>query len=177
VASKALARQFDVNPRSIKVETENGGSGRIVFEARSGRSLDLEKVHAALKETRLSGKPGRTASRIHYLELTALGKVVEKGKELLLEVNGTKQVFRLGDDPEPPKDAQGETGFQRLRKALAKGQTVVSVTGRVKGWKGHFPAVLREVPRDLAPDPDDPRKPPVPRPPLLYVVEFEQGKK
>jgi len=54
---------------------------------------------------------------------------------------------------------------------------VVSVTGRVQGWKGHFPAVLRELPGESTPGAGDPRKPPVRRPPLLYVVGFEEAEK
>jgi hypothetical protein len=176
VAVKALARQSDVEPTSVKVEMVDGG--RVAFTARQGRSLDLGKIHACLKETRLSGKPpGKTRSRILYLELTVKGEVVKDGKELLLEVNGTKQVFRLGDEPRPEDAPLEETDFQRLQKAVAKGRKVLSVTGRVKGWSGHFPAVLRELPGEFAPDPGDPRKPPVRRPPLLYVVGFEEAKK
>jgi len=55
VAIKALARQSDVDPTSLKVEMVDGG--RVAFAAREGYSLDLEKIHACLKETRLSGKP------------------------------------------------------------------------------------------------------------------------
>jgi hypothetical protein len=174
---KALARQFDVKPGSIKVDMKDGG--QVVFAARPGRSLDLAKIYACLKETRLSGKPpGRiTRSRIHYLELTVMGRVVAKGKELLLEVNGTKQVFRLGDDPGPRDIPPAVTPFQRLQKAVAKGQKVIGVTGRVQGWSGHFPAVLRQLPGEFAPDPDNPRNPPVRRPPLLYVVAFEEVRK
>jgi hypothetical protein len=178
VAAKALARQSDVNQTSVKVEKGDMDVGRVVFAARPGHSLDLEKIHAALKETRLSGKPpGRTRARIHYLELTVLGEVVKDGKDLVIKVNGTKQVFRLGEGPEPADDAPAETGFQRLQKALAKGQKVVGVTGRVKGWKGHFPAVLRDLPGDFAPSPKGPGKPPLRRPPLLYVVGFDLSKK
>jgi hypothetical protein len=56
------------------------------------------------------------------------------------------------------------------------GRKVVSVTGRVNGWSGHFPAVLREQPGDFVPDPRHPGNR-VRRPPLLYVVAFEEAKK
>src|SRR5262245_20604136 len=120
---KALARQSDVKPASVRVEMKDGG--RVVFEARQGRSLDVGEIHACLKETRLSGKPpGRTRSRVLYLELTVLGQVVRAGKEVLLKVNGTKQVFRLGDDPGPRDNPLEQTDFQRLEQALAKGRKV-----------------------------------------------------
>jgi hypothetical protein len=59
---------------------------------------------------------------------------------------------------------------------LAQGAKVIRVTGRVKGWSGHFPAVLRELPGEFAP-PANPRQPPVRQPPLLHVVGFEEAKK
>jgi hypothetical protein len=173
VAVKALKRQSDVEPTSVKVEMVD--EGRVVFAAREGCSLDLEKIYASLKETRLSGKPpGKTRSRIHYLELVVKGNVVKDAKEFLLKVNGTKQVFRLGDEPGSDAGPPG-TAFQRLQKALAGARKVVSVTGHVKDWCGHFPAVLRELPGDFVPDPANPGKPPVRRPPLLYVVDFEEA--
>jgi hypothetical protein len=151
--------------------------GRVVFAARSGRSLDLEKIHACLKETRLSGKPpGKTSARIHYLELVVKGKVVKDDKEFLFKVNGTKQVFRLGEEPNF-KPGPLDTEFQRLKKAVASGRKVISVTGSVRGWSGHFPAVLRELPGDFVADPANPGKPPVRLPPLLYVVDFEEARK
>lgn len=145
-----------------------------MFAARPGCSLDLEKIHASLKETRLSGMPGTTRSQILYLELTVMGEAVVSGKELLLKVKGTKEVFRLEDEPGKAIPPEG-TVFQRLQKAVAKGQQMIHVTGRVKGWSGHFPAVLRELPGEFAPV--TPHNPPVRRPPLLYVVGFEEVKK
>ena len=65
--------------------------GRVVFAAKPGHSLDLEKIHAALKETRLSGKPGSTRAQLHYLELTIEGEVLESGKALVLKVNGRRR--------------------------------------------------------------------------------------
>jgi hypothetical protein len=177
VAVKALKRQSDVEPTSVMVDKEEtGDEGRIVFTARRGRSLDLEKIHACLKETRLSGKPpGKTRSRILYLELTVKGTVVREGKELLLKVNGTRQVFRLGEEPRSKSSPQA-TEFLRLVEALAKGRKVVSVTGSVKGWSGHFPAVLRELPGDFVPDARHPGSR-VRLPPLLYVEAFEEARK
>jgi hypothetical protein len=176
VAAKALTRPFDVEPSSVKVEMVDGG--RLVFAARPGCSLDLERIHASLKETRLSGKPpGRTRAQILYLELTVKGELTTSGDELLLKVGGSKQVFRLEEQPGRKALPPEETDFGRLRKALAQGRKAVTVTGRVKGWSGHFPAVLRELPAEFAPDAGDARKPPVRRPPLLYVVGFEDAPK
>jgi hypothetical protein len=60
---------------------------------------------------------------------------------------------------------------------VAQGQKVINVTGRVKGWSGHFPAVLRELPAEFTPVPKNQHGPPVRRPPLLYVVGFVEAKK
>jgi hypothetical protein len=57
-----------------------------------------------------------------------------------------------------------------LEQALTKGVKVVRVTGRVHGWSGHFPAVLRELPG--APDKDQ-DKAAKRKPPLLIVTAFE----
>src|SRR6516164_5321584 len=105
-------------------KVEAMGRGRIVFAAQRGRSLDLAKIHACLKETRLSGKPpGKTRSRIHYLELFVKGTVVKDGQELLLKVNGTRQLFRLGEEPRSESGPQ-ITHFQLLAKAVARGRKV-----------------------------------------------------
>jgi hypothetical protein len=105
-----------------------------------------------------------------------VGDVVESGKELLLKVKGTKEVFRLDDEPEPKAGAREGTAFQRLQTAVARGQTAINITGRVKGWTGHFPAVLRELPAEFTPVPKNQHGPPARRPPLLYVVGFAEAK-
>jgi hypothetical protein len=167
-----------VEPTSVKVQPEERGQGRVVFAARPGCSLDLRKIHACLKETRLSGKPpGKTRAQILYLELTAVGDVVASDKELLLKVKGTKDVFRLEEDPGPKAITPEGTAFQRLQKAVAQGQKAITVTGRVKGWSGHFPAVLRELPAEFTPLPKNQHGPPALRPPLLYVVDFAEASK
>jgi hypothetical protein len=53
-----------------------------------------------------------------------------------LKVSGTGQELVLGEEP----DAKG--GLQRLREAVARGDKVSTVTGRVPGWTGSFPRVL-----------------------------------
>jgi hypothetical protein len=176
VAKKALARQSDVDARSVEVEPVY--EGRVTFRAKKGKSLDLEKIHACLQETRLSGKPpGRTSSQIRYLEITALGEVVAGKKELLLKVNGTGQLFRLSDDPKAKADGDEKSPWQRLQEALRRGEKVTGVTGRVHGWSGHFPAVLRRFPVELVDDPKKTDKPPARKPLVLYVTNFQLAEK
>jgi hypothetical protein len=155
VARDAIARLDDVNKDSVKRVYDRS---LVTFEAGSGRSIDLGKLHAALKATRLSGKTG---SVIHYLEIRAAGKVEVAGAELVLHVSGTKQSFVLASDDK----LKGEAVVD-VRDALNRGQTVTSVTGRVLGWSGHYPKVLAKYP---------PGEMPPPRP-VLAVTDFEFAK-
>ena len=74
--------------------------------------------------------------RMDYLEITAKGAVIERDKELVLKVSGTGQEFVLNEAPA----AKG--GLQRLRDAVARGDKVFTVTGRLSGWNGRFPEAL-----------------------------------
>jgi hypothetical protein len=168
VAREAAARQSGVDDKSVKLIGEGEKAryqpGKVTFSAKKGKSVDLAKLRADIQETRL-GK--RTNSRVTYLEITATGKVAEAGKELQLTVGGTKQQFLLGEDPKAkPKEGE-KTPLGRLREAVAKGKKVVSVTGRVQGWSGVWPAVLKELAAEEAKEPSK-RKPTV-----LHVTDFE----
>src|SRR5262245_51534420 len=141
-----IARQSDVDAGSIKYEMEPGTgryrNGTITFSAKKGKSVDLDKLHESLRATRLGG---RTRSGVNYFEITAEGEVAVVGKEALLKVSGTGQQFALGEDPKAKPKAGTKTPYQRLRDALAKGEKVTSVTGRVDGWSGVWPTVLSEL--------------------------------
>jgi hypothetical protein len=144
MARDAIARQFDVDKNSVTLHREPGGKGgyqpgTITFQAKKGKSIDLEKLRESIAATRLSGG---TNMRMDWLEITATGEVREDGKELLLKVSGTGQEFVLGEDP------AGTTVLSRLREALTRGTKITSVTGHVAGWKGRFPDVLKA----MAPD-------------------------
>ena len=193
MARDAIARLDDVNKESAKRDYEKH---LVRFAATPGKSLDLEKIHAALQATRLAGKPpNRTGARMVYLEIVVRGTVEVKDQETVLNVSGTTQHFLLKGDPdgkllEAPADGESKLhenmqawlaerrklsdaqkeAFQRLEQALTKGVKAVRVTGRVHGWSGHFPAVLRKVPG--APDKDQ-DKAAKRKPPLLIVTGFE----
>ena len=193
MARDAIARLDDVNKESAKRDSEKH---LVRFAATPGKSLELEKIHAALQATRLAGKPpNRTGARMVYLEIVVRGTVEVKDQETVLNVSGTTQHFLLKGDPdgkllEAPADGESKLhentqawlaarrklsdaqkqAFQRLEQALTKGVKVVRVTGRVHGWSGHFPAVLRELPG--APDKDQ-DKASKRKPPLLIVTAFE----
>jgi hypothetical protein len=157
VACTAIARLDDVDKDSVKVEKTFGSEGPLAFSAAKGKSLDLEKIYEALKATRLP----RSGSKLIYLEITALGEVTVSDKVTLLKVSGTTQQFALGEDPDGELQGPEKGAFQRLQQSLVKGEKVVSVTGRVHGWSGHFPDVLKA------------EKPAVKKPPLLIVTDFQ----
>jgi hypothetical protein len=161
VAKDAIARLDDVDEYSVQLEKV--WVGRITFDARKGKSLDLAKIHAALQATRLSG---RTGSEMKYLEITALGEVVADKTEMRLKVTGTKQEFIVVADPDANLPHRG------LEEALTKGVKVTSVTGRVEGWSGHFPAVLKALPGEPVNDPKSPDQPAARKPPRLRVTDF-----
>ena len=147
-----IARQSDVDESSIKYEIEPGkksyANGTITFSAQKGKSIDLRKLHESLTKTRLSGG---TRSAVNFLEITATGEVVAEGKETLLKVSGTTQ-FMLADDSKAKPKEGAQTPYQRLKDALAKGTKITHVTGRLQGWSGRWPDVLRELAGKDKPD-------------------------
>jgi hypothetical protein len=139
MARDAISRQYDVQKNSITLTCEGTGGyrpGVITFEAKPGKSIDLDKIRESITATRLSGG---TSMRVDYLEITATGSFDTSDKAIVLNVFGTKQQFVLGEDP----GAKG--ALQKLRDALARGDKVASVSGRVPGWSGTFPTVLKAL--------------------------------
>src|SRR6516164_3689319 len=138
MARDAIARQYDVDADSMILVPiglkRSYQLGTIEFFAKKGKSIDLDKLDESIAATRLSGN---TNMSIDYLEITAKGKVIERDKELVLKVSGTGQEFVLSEEP------TATDGLQRLREAVARGNKVSTVTGRVPGWSGRFPVVLR----------------------------------
>ncbi|MCI0461764.1 MAG: hypothetical protein L0Z62_32845 [Gemmataceae bacterium] len=141
MARDAIARQYDVDKNSVTLtsdENVKGGyrPGTISFQAKQGRTIDLEKLRASIAATRLSGG---TRMSMDWLEITARGEVVPLDDALRLRVSGTGQEFVLIEDP------GGKPVLPRLREALARGAKSLQLTGRVQGWNGRFPDVLKAV--------------------------------
>ena len=139
MAWDAIARQYDVDADAMKLLRPLGQMGdyqlgTITFFAKKGHSIDLDKTCESITATRLSGN---TNMSIDYLEITAKGEVIKRDKELVLKVSGTGQELVLSEEP------SAEGGLQRLREAVARGDKVSTVTGRVPGWSGRFPVLLR----------------------------------
>jgi hypothetical protein len=161
MARDAIARQYDVDKNKVILTCEPGKEnyrpGTIRFEAKKGKSIDLDKVRESIAATRLSGG---TNMGMDYLELTVTGTVGLRDKDLVLKVSGTAELFVLEVDP----DAKG--AMEKLRGAVARGEAVSTVVGRVRGWKGRFPDVLAA----LAKASPEARH-------VLMVREFEVAKK
>jgi hypothetical protein len=164
-----IARRSDVDKSSMKYEVEPGKgryrNGTITFVAKKGASINLEKILESLKATRLSKG---TRSGVNFLDITAEGEVAVVAKEILLKVSGTGEQFRLGDDPKVKRKEGEQTPFQRLQQTLARGEKIARVTGRVQGWSGRWPEVLRELAGN---DKAAARKPA-----LLMVTDFQTVK-
>jgi hypothetical protein len=164
MARDAIARQYDVDKNRVLLlcETDKGDyrPGTITFFPKKGKTLDLRKMVESITATRLSGG---TSMSMNWLEITATGAVVLDDKAALFKVSGTMQQFLLKEaDPK----GGAKSALQRLRAAVDSGAEVVSVTGRVDGWSGRFPLVLRA----LAKRPPD-------EPVVLFVTDFETSRK
>ena len=95
------------------------------------------------------------------MDVTAVGQVVAEGEDTILRVTGSKEHFVLADDPKAkPKDGR-KTVYQKMLAATASGRTVRSVTGRLDGWTGLWPKVLRKRP---------------PKPRRILVTGFTTGR-
>jgi hypothetical protein len=164
MARDAISRQYDVDKNRMTLTCEEGKGGYrpgiITFFPKAGKSLDLAKMEESIRATRLSGG---TSMSVDYLEITATGAVMADDQKTLFKVPGPDQQFLLKEAG--PKD-DAKASLQRLREALDAGAKIVSVTGRVDGWKGKFPDVLRAL-----------AKKPADAPIVLVVTDFETSKK
>jgi hypothetical protein len=142
VARDATARQYDVDADAVELDVK---TGLIKFRAKKGRLVDLDKLHESIWATRLSG---RTGMSLNWIDVTAVGQVVvDEKKQTVLKVAGSDQVFVLKEDPAARPKKDEKYPFRRLQEALDRGEKVVSVTGRVEAWKGHFPPFLKALPK------------------------------
>ncbi len=168
MARDAIARLYDVDKNTVHLDI---GTGVITFTAKPGKSIDLDKIHASIQATRLSG---RTGMALNWLDVTATGRVMTSEEGLRLKVAGTGQEFILAENPNA-RPAPGEKSvLQRLREAATSRAGAVSVTGRLEGWSGPFPQFLRALPGEAAPDPARPGAALARTPPTLLVTEFKR---
>ena len=155
MARDATARLYDVDADNIGLEIK---SGTITFRAKKGRLVDLDKLHESIWATRLSGDTGMA---LNWIDVTAVGKVVVEKKRTVLKVKGSDATFVLKEAPGAKAGKGGKAPLARLREVLARGGRVVSVTGRLEGWEGHFPPFLNALPK---------------KPRVILVKEFRTAK-
>jgi hypothetical protein len=177
VARDAIARQYDVekNLTQLVCLADKGEyrPGTITFYAKKGKSIDIDRIRDSIKATRLSGG---TSMSVTFLEVTATGEVAAREEKPLFKVKGTTQQFVLEEDPKnTPKDGT-KTALQRLREALDRGEKVTSVTGRVQGWTGVFPGVLRALEKETATYTAKTKQPAISHPWRLVVTDFQTAK-
>jgi hypothetical protein len=153
VARDATARQYDVDADRVQLDIRKG---LITFQAKKGRLVDLDKLHESIWATRLSGGTGMA---LNWIDVTAVGRVAVEDGRTVLKVKGSDESFVLKEAPGAAPGA--ETPFRQLCQALDRGEKVVSVTGRLDGWTGHFPPFLKAVPA---------------RPRGILVKEFQTAK-
>lgn len=128
--------------------------GTVTFRAKPGKLIDLDKLHESVWATRLSGG---TSSGLVSLEVTVGGMIVVGEKETTLKVAGVEPEFVLAQNPE----ADFKNAFDELKAALARGEKVTSVSGRLDGWSGRWPEMLKKLP---------------PKPRRILVTRFDVAK-
>jgi hypothetical protein len=147
VARDATARLYDVDDDSVVYkrpkQQEKYDHGTIGFRAKKGKLIDLDKLHESVWATRLSGG---TRSGLVYLDVTAKGEATTNGKQTTLNVTGTNRRFVLIENPDNKSNGAKKTALERLQEAISRGDSLVSVTGRLDGWRGRWPDVLRKKP-------------------------------
>jgi hypothetical protein len=155
---EAATRLYDVDRNSVvnKRLTQSGSydTGTVTIRPKPGKLIDLDQLHESIWATRLSGG---TKSGLVSLDVTAVGEAVVNEKEMILKVAGSDAHFVLGKHT----DEKQQAAFDELRSALDRGEKVTSVSGRIEGWAGRWPDVLRKLP---------------PKPRRILVLEFETAK-
>ncbi|HJM65077.1 MAG TPA: hypothetical protein QGF50_15280 [Roseibacillus sp.] len=134
----AVARQVDVQKDSVQLTCDEGEGkyrpGTVTFQAQEGKSIKLGKIQESIAATRLSG---HTNMRVDYLEITVSGSLAVRGADTMLKVSGATQQFELAAD---------DRDLEKVMLAAAeRSEKVVTVVGRVDGWTGRFPVVLRTL--------------------------------
>ena len=153
MARDATARQYDVDADFTKLDKK---AGTISFQAKKGRLVDLDKLHESVWATRLGDGTGMT---LRWLDVTVRGQV-QFGVQAQLKVTGSDQFFLLGAETEGGTREEKEA-YQRLKDALERGEKVLSVTGRVEGWKGNLTQFSKLLP---------------PKPRTFLVKDFQTAK-
>lgn len=139
MACDATSRLYDVARDSVVFkrldQTKSYDQGLIVFRARKGALVDLDKLHESIWATRLSGG---TKSGLVKLEVTTIGELSWDGDAITLDVANSSGRFTLAKHS---ADDHAEA-FEQLSK-LIDGNQRVRVTGEIAAYSGYWPAVLK----------------------------------
>ena len=143
MARDATARLYDVDAETIAFKRFNKtgkyDTGTVTFRAKTGKLIDLDKLHESVWATRLSGS---TSSGLVSLEVTVAGNIVAGDKQTTLKITAAEAEFVLAPNPE----ADFKNAFDELQAALKRGDKVTSVSGRLEGWSGRWPEMLKKLP-------------------------------
>lgn len=135
MARDATARLYDVDALKTILDIPKG---TVSFQAKDGKLVDLDQWCESMWATRLGD---RTGMRLLWMEVTARGELAQTDEGLVLKVPGTDRFFVLAD---PPGTSPQRSPLAGLRARLQRGETEVTVTGRLDGWQGNFVQFLRE---------------------------------
>ncbi len=148
MARDATARLYDVDEDTVvfkKLEqTKKYDQGRVTFQARKGKLIDLDKLHESIFASRLSDG---TRSGLVSLVVTVKGAVDANDGELVVKVAGSSSHFVLGKHPEE----EHSSAFDDLQSALSRTHQIVSVTGQIDGWMGRWPKLLPKLQKSVKP--------------------------
>ena len=143
MACDATSRLYDVAHDSVVFkrldQTQSYDQGLVVFRARKGALVDLDKLHESIWATRLSGG---TKSGLVKLEVTSIGGLTRDGDAVTLDVANSSSRFILAKHS--AKDHAD--AYDQLLK-LVEGNQQVRVTGEIAGYSGRWPAVLKSSPK------------------------------
>ena len=143
MAREAIARLYDVDDNSLTYQKPDVKGkydiGSISFRAKRDKLIDLGQIHESVWATRLSGG---TRSALVSLDVTVIGSVTyENGTAKLLEPT-TRKAFLLSSE----RTAEATARLRKLHSSVENGERLLTVSGRLEGWKGHWPKFLNKPP-------------------------------
>jgi hypothetical protein len=155
VARDAIARQYDVDANLTVLDKK---VGKITFQAKKGKLVDLDKLHESIWATRLGDNTGMA---LKWMEVTTHGEVAVVDKQSVLKVHDSAEYFVLKENPKTQSKPGEKTAFHKLLEALERGDKVVSVTGTLEGWQGNLTQFTKKSPA---------------KPRAILVQDFQIGK-
>lgn len=142
MACDATSRLYDVAHESVVFKrldkTKSYDQGLIIFRARKGALVDLDKLHESVWATRLSGG---TRSGLVKLEVTTIGELTRSEDSITLNVANSNATFVLAKH----SDREHAAAFDQLLTLVGNSRRV-RVTGQIDRYAGRWPAVLKSRP-------------------------------